>query len=64
MKACQFLFIYKTYFFLFFTFEHLDRYSGGLIWEILVDAKGFSSDHLTKAALSERFSECQARERK
>lgn len=41
-----------------FTFEHLHSNCGGLIGAVLVNAVGLGSDHLTKAALSERFTQC------
>lgn len=37
------------------TFEHFNRHSGGLVWAVLVDAVGLGSNHLTKAAFSQRF---------
>lgn len=43
------------------TFQHLDRYSAGLLRGLLAHPISFCSDYLTKASLTKRLSQDQAR---
>lgn len=39
------------------TFEHFHRHGGGLVRAVLVDAVGFSPNHLTEAAFPQRLAQ-------